>query len=253
MVFKKFLASMGIGGATVDTVLAQSILVPGEMMRGTIRLQGGNVDQTIDRITLVLESVAERENSDYVTHETIRISQHTLLERFTVPAGKMLEVPFEKLVPIDTPLTRGMGFDFGIPMTLRTEVEIAGAINPSDRDPIAIEPNRAQALVLQAMQRLNLQFAKADVEFGRLEGARFPFFQEIEFRAHGFSRSINEVELTFVPREHDMDVILEIDRKSTGWARLAYSSIDQVRGFNLRYSDIDKMPLEKIIEQQLLR
>ncbi len=254
MVFKKLLASMGIGGATVDTVLAQSILVPGEILRGTIRIQGGKLDQTIDRINLVLESQAKREHSDeFVTEETVRISQHTISNRLHVPEGKMLEIPFEVPVPLDTPLTRGMGFDFRIPMSLRTEIDIAGAMNPSDRDWIAIEPNQAQARILQAMHNLGMQFKKADLEFGNIQGSRLPFFQEIEFYARSFASSINEVELTFVPYAEHMDVILEIDRRSTGWQRLSYESIDQVRGFQVHYKQIEGINWEQVLEQQLLR
>jgi len=253
MVFKRFLASVGVGGATVDTVLSRSVLRPGEILQGTIKLSGGSIDQTIDQILLVLESVAEREYQDSSHHETVRISQHVLLGRYIIPAGAELDVPFEMRLPFETPITRAFGYDLRIPLYLKTEVEVLGAVNPSDRDRVEIEPNQAQARILQAMQNLSLQLYKADLEIGNVRGARLPFFQELEFRAsRHFSHRINEVELTFVAREHDMDVILEMDKKSSGWARLAYDSIDEVRGFNVRYDQVNSQSWERVVENLLL-
>lgn len=254
MVLKRFLASFGIGNATVDTVLAQSVLIPGEFLRGTVNIKGGSVDQTIDRILLVLETVAEREHDEHTSHESVRISHHSLMERQHVPAGAMLEIPFEMRVPVDTPLTRAFGYDLRIPMYLKTEVEVAGAVNPSDRDRVEIEPNRAQTRILDAMRNLSLQLFKADLEIGSIRGSRLPFYQELEFRAGPkFAQRIHEVELTFVAREHDMDVILEMDKKTLGWTRLAYGSVDEVRGFTVRYDQLNSQSWEHVIENLLLR
>ena len=43
--FKKLLAAAGVGGATVDTRLANPRLAPGEVLRGEVVVQGGRVAQ----------------------------------------------------------------------------------------------------------------------------------------------------------------------------------------------------------------
>lgn len=254
MVLKKLLASVGIGNTTVDTALKNSILKPGEFLQGVVNLRGGSIDQTIDRIDLVLECVVDREVGDGKTQQIIRVAQHNLLERFSIPAGALREIPFEMKVPVDTPINFAHGYDLRVPLYVRTEIHVAGAMNPSDRDRVQVMPNRAQEKILEAMGRLSFRLYKADLEYGSVRGARLPFYQEIEFYAGpNFERHINEVELTFVTRERDMDVILEVDKKSKGWARLAYDSIDEVRGFTVRYDDVDRHDWTRTIENILLR
>ena len=52
--FKKALASIGIGGAKVDTVLENPELQPGDTLKGVIKMMGGKVDQPVDRVYLEL-------------------------------------------------------------------------------------------------------------------------------------------------------------------------------------------------------
>jgi sporulation-control protein len=232
MVFKRLLASVGIGNASVDTVLSNPVLIPGDVLNGVITIRGGSVDQTIDRIDLCLETVAEREGEDIEYRQAVKILEENLFSQLQIQAGAVREIPFQLQVPHDTPINRALGFQLPIPIYLRTHVHIAGAVDASDRDPITVEPNKPQARILEAM----------------------PFFQELEFHAGpSYARFVNEIELTFVTRDQDMDVILEMDKRTTGLARLAYSSIDEVRGFRVRYDDYSEHDWESVIENLLMR
>lgn len=42
MGFKKLLASLGAGGASVETVLTEVNTVPGGVVQGEVRIQGGS-------------------------------------------------------------------------------------------------------------------------------------------------------------------------------------------------------------------
>ena len=54
--FKKVLASVGIGGAKVDTKLERDTLAPGDIGRGIVEIMGGNLEQSIESIYLSLNT-----------------------------------------------------------------------------------------------------------------------------------------------------------------------------------------------------
>ena len=62
--FNKIFASVGIGAATVDTKLEKDTAAPGEEVRGVVEVRGGNVDQTIDEIYLMLYTTFVKEVDD---------------------------------------------------------------------------------------------------------------------------------------------------------------------------------------------
>ena len=59
MGFKKLLASLGAGGATVETVLTEANVVPGGVVQGEVRIQGGSVDQQIEELDAALRHEAD--------------------------------------------------------------------------------------------------------------------------------------------------------------------------------------------------
>jgi len=63
--FNKAFASIGIGSATVDTILEKSTYQAGEVMRGEIVVQGGNVEQQVDTIFLTVNTTYIRESNDH--------------------------------------------------------------------------------------------------------------------------------------------------------------------------------------------
>ena len=62
--FKKLLASVGIGSAKVDTQLVSDQLLPGEEVRGKVVIQGGGAEQQIEKINLFVMTEAVREKDD---------------------------------------------------------------------------------------------------------------------------------------------------------------------------------------------
>ncbi|TXS51157.1 sporulation protein [Streptomyces sp. t39] len=216
MGFKKLLASLGAGGASVETVLSEENVVPGGVVQGEVRIQGGSVDQQIEGLSVGLQARVEVEGGDHEVKQDIEFTKVRLGGAFEVKAGAVHVVPFGLEIPWETPVTtiagqRLHGMDIGV----TTELEIARAVDSGDLDPINVHPLPAQQAILDSFVQLGFRFKSADMERGHIRGTRqkLPFYQEIEFLPPQQFRGLNQVELTFVADEREMDVILEMDKK----------------------------------------
>ena len=63
MVFRKLMAAFG-AGVEVDTVLTNTGVRPGELLRGVVHLRGGNSDYKVEGIYIDLTAVVEVESGD---------------------------------------------------------------------------------------------------------------------------------------------------------------------------------------------
>jgi sporulation-control protein len=186
MAFKKLLASLGAGGASVETVLTEVNVVPGGVVQGEVRIQGGSVNQEIQGLSVGLQAKVEVESGDQEYKQDIEFTKVRLGDAFELQAGAVHAVPFGLEIPWETPITT-----------------IDGQALP------------AQKAILDAFIRLGFRFKNADMERGHIRGTRqkLPFYQEIEFFPPSQYRGLNQVELSFVADENAMDVILEMDKK----------------------------------------
>ncbi|MFV2120004.1 sporulation protein [Streptomyces sp. Act-28] len=216
MGFKKLLASLGAGGANVETVLTESNVVPGGVVQGEVRIEGGSVPQEIQGLSLGLRARVEVESGDQEAKQDIEFGRMQIGGSFTVQAGAVHVVPFGLEIPWETPVTciagqRLRGMDIGV----TTELAIARAVDSGDLDPIDVHPLPAQQAILDAFVRLGFRFRNADMERGHIRGTRqrLPFYQEIEFLPPQQYRGLNQVELSFVADDREMDVVLEMDKK----------------------------------------
>ncbi|MFE3830945.1 sporulation protein [Streptomyces sp. NPDC059092] len=216
MGFKKLLASLGAGGATVETELTESNVVPGGVVQGEVRLEGGSVNQRIQGLSVGLQARVEVEGNDQETKQNIEFTRQSIGGAFEVQAGAVHVVPFGLEIPWETPVTTIDGQPLrGMNIGVTTELDIARALDNSDLDPINVHPLPAQQAILDAFIHLGFRFKSADMEKGHIRGTRqrLPFYQEIEFFAPQQYRGLNQVELTFVADDREMDVILEMDKK----------------------------------------
>ncbi|MGS2810011.1 sporulation protein [Nocardia sp. MW-W600-9] len=220
--FKQLLAAAGVGGAEVETELFTPGAQPGGIVEGVVRLRGGRVDQSIGHVAVEFVTRVEREYADGEEH----VSEHGfgragVAGPFTLIAGTVAELRFAAPVPFETPITFFDGRHLpGAGVALRTVVDIHGAVDATDTDPLGIGALPAQHVVLDAVRRMGFGLHRTDVEAGTIAGTPqlLPFYQEIEFgRSHHFPR-VNQLELTFVAAEHGMSVVLEADIEG-GWFR----------------------------------
>lgn len=209
--------SMGVGGPSVETVLTNANVYPGGKLEGVVHLQGGDHVSDIEYVALGLQTRVEVESGDSEWSQNQEFYRRAITGRFQLQPGARHDLPFQFEVPLETPITHVYGqFLHGMTMGLRTELEIARAVDKSDLDPFAVHPLPAQERILDGLSRLGFRFKRADLERGHIRGAHqtLPFYQEIEFYpAPQYARAINELELTFIATPHALEVILEIDKR----------------------------------------
>ncbi|GIE93531.1 sporulation protein [Paractinoplanes rishiriensis] len=213
MVFKKMMRAFGVGGPSVDTVLANPNTRPGLTLDGQVKITGGDHDVTIEQVVLGLVTRVESEHGDgFVEFHRVPVAGG-----FQLRKGEQRDLPFSFPVPWETPITHVYGQRLhGMTMGLRTELAVAKAVDKGDLDEVAVHPLPAQERILDAFAQLGFRFKNADLEHGGIYGVRqqLPFYQEIEFfPPPQYAGGINEVEVTFIADPSGVEVILEFDKR----------------------------------------
>lgn len=196
----RVLSSIGVGAATVDTILPKTELTPGETVELTIELEGGDSDQEIESIYLaVLTRVG---GDDFV------LEQFRLAESFTLAAGESRTETTDITVPYSTPLTRD-----GQHVWLKTGLDIDWAVDPTDEDTVEIVPDTQFSALLDALDRLG--FVADHVEMSEtpwLDGRQF--LQAFAFTPDGDQwPDLDGVTVMPVPRDEDLRAFVEIDER----------------------------------------
>ncbi|MFC4561657.1 sporulation protein [Nocardiopsis mangrovi] len=241
MAFKRLLAAFGIGGPTIDTVLATPHTYPGSFVEGHIELAGGDSDADIEEIALALVSRVETEyggeEDETATAEFARIP---VAGPFRLAAGERHSVPFRYQVPWQAPITEAGGGTLpGAVLGLRTDVVLAGSADKGDLDRIHVHALPSQDRILEAFARLGFALKSTSVETGHVPGAaqEFPFVQEIDFHpAERYAHEVGEVEAGFVPDPHGLIVVIGIDRHDGLFTEGAESH----GGFRVEHADADR-------------
>jgi sporulation-control protein len=211
------LAALGVGGPSVDTVLTNPNTRPGGYLEGVTHVIGGDNPVNIEYVALGLVTRVEVESGDMEYDTMVEFQRQKITGSFALAPGARHEVPFRFEVPFETPITELYGQRLhGMTMGLRTELEVARAVDKSDLDAVAVHPLPAQERILDGLIRLGFRFSRADLERGHIYGVhqRLPFFQEIEFwPPRQYASGINQLELTFVTTPQHVQVVLEIDKR----------------------------------------
>lgn len=241
--FQKFLASVGIGSAKVDTVLTQEEWLIGEEITGVVHITGGSVEQEIDSIYLTLSTTYIREVDDKKMSSTYDLKKVRLTTPITIGKNEKREIPFSFPMPIEVPLTFGMKT-----VWVHTGLDIKRSIDPSDRDYIQVLPNILLKSVLDAVQNLGFRLRQAECEElpYRLRD-HVPFAQEFEFVpvSGQYYGKLDELEMLIIPRSYDsLEIVMEVDRKARGLAGLFAEALDmdeKVLRFTVKREDIPTM------------
>ncbi|MDX1319673.1 MAG: sporulation protein [Oceanospirillum sp.] len=219
--FKKILASVGIGGAKVDTLLHTEILCPGEKFSATIVVKGGDTEQEISGLDLALLTrvKVERDDTEMVINK--KLAYWHIADRFVINPGEVREIPFEGQLPLETPITNNGARSNQTRVWLSTGLNIEMALDARDKDPISVIATSTQNKVLQAMDACGYTLMKADVEEGAVRAQHFQSslgcYQELEFRPNKFALfGLNEVEVTFVTTPDQTHILFELDRNFGG-------------------------------------
>lgn len=251
-VFKKLLASIGIGAAKVDTRLDDDSLRPGEMLNGEVHITGGDVSQQIDDIYLYVATQYKQEvNDSTVTKECVLV-KYRLSKGFNLQPKQAKVIPFSFQLPSETPLTVRHQ-----PVYLRTGLDISTAIDPKDTDYIQVQPPPLMQRVLDVLEHLGFQLYKVDCEYHPHSGSRYPFVQEFEFRPVGkYQSHLDELEVIFSLNSNGLEVFLELDKRARGFGSFLSEAFDMdERYVRLQvtpdYLDRPRRDLEAMIDSMI--
>ncbi len=222
--FKKLLASVGIGKAKVDTILLDESLKAGQEFRVEIIIKGGDVEQELNAIELAVMASAKAEAS--VGEDEVEYNKSVVLQQWhqplnvTIQPGETIHKEATLSLHPEIPATNLFGRAVG-KVWLQTGLDIKNGLDGSDKDPLNILPSDTQLAVLEAVQNSGHRLFKADIESGRVQARDFashlPCYQEYEFKPESRSFfSAKEIEVTFVDNGSSTGVLIEVDRAFLG-------------------------------------
>ncbi|MCL1036321.1 sporulation protein [Shewanella submarina] len=245
--FKKILASVGIGAAKVDTVLQTEHLLPGQEFHAEIVITGGDVPQELSGLELALMTKAKVESDEGSYFRNQVIQQWHLADKTTIQPGEEIRIPFTAQLHSETPVTELPVRMNQTVVWLATGLNIDMALDASDKDHLYIYPNEAVLECMQVMERAGYQMMKADVEKGYISAPGFRsnsgIYQELEYRPNSRSLfGVKEVELSFVPEAHQTHVLIELDRGFRG---------DGYRSLTIAHTDADIANVRNQLEHLL--
>ncbi|UPR35780.1 sporulation protein [Vibrio cyclitrophicus] len=218
---KKTLASFGIGSAKVDSVLQQEVLYPGKKASIIVHVYGGAQPQEIDNIDLnlccryvkevTMNSQRQEGGHKRRMHQTYSLAKWSLPYAFVIQPGETRDFECEFDVPLNTPVTIGDS-----KVWLETGLDIAMAIDPSDKDILTVRPDALLDGIFNELEAHGLRIRQVECE--AVEGFELPFVQEFEFVPttgpyHGRWR---ELEVVAHRDETELKLWFEIDRNRDG-------------------------------------
>ncbi len=252
--FKKMLASVGIGNAKVDTVLDTAQVPVGGDISGIVYIEGGQVDQQVDRIYLFIKSEYIREHDDRKVRETATITKFLLTDRFTLRAGERKEVPFRFTLPEYTPITlRSSG------VWVETGLDIPSAADATDRDALNVTPSDEIQIALDAIELLGFRLREVTNDYAPRLGGPLSFVQEFEYvPTTKFRGQLDELEVLFRQQNGDLELMLEVDRRARGLGGFfseAMGTDESLVRLRLSHSDLSRGPhyVAEILENTISR
>ncbi|WP_339104123.1 sporulation protein [Haloterrigena salinisoli] len=202
---KRILSSLGIGAATVDTVLPTT-LTAGDTVDARVDVTGGNDTQAVDGIYFALETRYETDEST----RTGTIDSHRIADSFTIDPDEDRSFSVSIDVPYHTPVTMGK-----TDVWLDTGLDIDWAVDPDDTDPVEIRPDPLRRTMLDAVESLGFTLRTANCEASESLFSSHRFVQEFEFvpRSGPFAGELDELEIVPLPEGDGFDLLVEVDRR----------------------------------------
>ena len=194
------MARFGKGAAKVDLVLNQSQFQLGDTVEGKLLIQGGQVEQKINKIEVKMEVIIRHDETDHVH----TITSIPFYESFTIQPGETREFPFEYQLPYDLLISGNY-----VTYYFHTDLDIAGGVDQKDRDYIEILCPAPLQKVLDALGQLGFREKHESREFnGRV--------QEFELFPTGFLQGqAEELEFVAAVQPDGVRMLLELDLYSS--------------------------------------
>ena len=226
----------GGSGPTVQTELTVGQVLPGDTLDGMVEVHGG-VHRA--RVGYIAQILCAKVHGSYVDFHRVEA-----VAGFTLNPGDRHTFAVTCPVPAETPPTLE-----GTEIGLRTELEVAFAIDRSDLDPVQITANPAERHILDCMRSMGFQMVSSRLEKGILDGVpqSLPFYQEIEFLpGPSYERQLHKLAVTFVNTDERLHVVVELDRKVS-----PLSDRDVFGHFAVNPANLDKYHWPALLESWL--
>lgn len=213
---KNVLASIGIGNASVDTVLPSPTVTPGETIDAEVHIEGGSSEQEVGAIRFELETRYRTEDG----HAEVDIHQFTLTEDLTIEPDQEETFPVQIEIPYGTPVTEG-----NVDVWVETELDIDWAVDPEDKDYLDVQPTPRLQAAFDALSDLgfSLRSTECESDLHNRYSRSQSFIQEFEFVAQSgpFRGDVDEVELVAQETADALTLFVEIDRRGGLLSELA--------------------------------
>ncbi|AMC35538.1 sporulation protein [Janthinobacterium sp. B9-8] len=227
--FKKLLATVGVGGASVDTVLNNPSLRPGDVLSGHVQIKGGKVEQDIEYVDLILMAEVEQESGDHEARVAKPLGSIRASGALKIAAGQEIRLPFMLTLPLETPVNNAQALaspgsqyapNVRAAVWIHTDLAISSAVDAKDRDFLDVHPLPQMQGLIAAMAALGFAHVSSDVEAGTIQmnhiHSSLGCYQEFEFRPMQKFSSVQEVEISCIARPEGVHVLLETDRRFRG-------------------------------------
>ena len=146
-IFDKFLPALGIGGATVDTRLADSEVTAGSFLRGDVCIQGGKTEQEIKDIVLILKAEYMQRMSGETTLKQVEdLVKIRVAQNLTIKPKQEVCLPFQLEVPLTAPVSL-----LEQNVWLHTDLDVLWAVASEDRDYIDVQPHPYMKKILDIL------------------------------------------------------------------------------------------------------
>ncbi|WP_088072647.1 sporulation protein [Gottfriedia luciferensis] len=201
--FKKVLAKLGIGAATVNTIIHTRDLYPGKNVEGVVEINGGSVAQEINHIALKLKAYAKRKSGDSEVSVKIQLHEERVSGKLQIEANEKKVIPFSFQLPYYTPITIGHG-----QVWIETDLDIDLSIDPTDIDYLKVHAHEELENFVEAFTILGFRLRQVEVE---AQNGRF--YQEWEFVPKSKREwRFDEIECMIEPNQEGLYMRVAVDK-----------------------------------------
>jgi sporulation-control protein len=194
---------VGLGSATLETVLPDEAYSPGDSIEATIEVTGGTSDQRIEEFHLSMVAIGDAGGDD-VEYELDRFD---LLEGFVIEADETERVPFTITFPRRTPITRE-----NVAVRIDLGADIPWAVDPHDTVTVDVVPDPLLAATLEALGALDFEFERTWLDEVDWVDDR-EFVQVFEFEpGPDYADRVERLLLTPILEADRLRLNVEIDR-----------------------------------------
>lgn len=258
--FNKMISKIEIGSATVETQLFNELFIPGELIRGEVRIQGGPLEQYIDSIYLNIKSTYEdqtdtkRGEDKIYKREAAVIMDFQISEPFTMNPDQIINFDLEFPLPSYTPVTIG-----GATTWIETGFNMKMAVEQKDKAYIHVQPHPLMDAVLGSAMDIGLEVYRVVCQSApSLMNMKVPFIQKFALQpVEGHLKSrLNDISLIFRLSKSSLEVFMDVDRKLKDGSEETTNITDSASGepmarLSISYNNLDSLTLmlNDMIEQ----